>query len=222
MRPAVDASRLGEHNREAIRAPLKVDDDTLLVAALADPPGAVEALDALMAVGLAREAGRLVLVVISPNARRVGRAQRLVESLSRGRRMIVDERIDRPWELLGGCDAALVIRAGLSAAWAMAAGLPIVAPATPEIGDQLTHGQTALLASPGKVARLAAQFCRLIDDPPLRQRLGGEAQSQAHDRFAAAPAAEQWWRLAQDVATDRGKLDARANGPDTRVPENVV
>src|ERR1051325_1751876 len=117
----------------------------MVVAALGDPPERVEALEALMGVGFARESGRDLIVLLSPHAAALERASRVASDVGRGRRMIVDLRLDRPWGVLPACDAALVMTPGLSAAWAMVCGVPIVALDTPAIRGQFADAQTALL-----------------------------------------------------------------------------
>jgi glycosyltransferase involved in cell wall biosynthesis len=67
---------------------------------------------------------------------------------------------------------------------AMAASVPIAATAaggTPEI---ITHEHDALLSPVSQPRALAANFARLLDDPPLRQRLLSNALITAQTRFS--------------------------------------
>ena len=80
----------------------------------------------------------------------------------------MDEAIDRPWEILPGCDLAMVFSAGLSAVWAMAGGVPIAASDTPGVRLLLPDGTAALLSPPGKAGALAWRLCRLADDASKR------------------------------------------------------
>lgn len=58
----------------------------------------------------------------------------------------------------------------------MAAGLPVVASDTGQIGDILRNDVNALLVPPGCVPSLSQQLERLVDDVDLRRRLGQSAR----------------------------------------------
>jgi glycosyltransferase involved in cell wall biosynthesis len=66
---------------------------------------------------------------------------------------------------------------------AMALGVPVVSSDLPAIRELITDGVDGLLVPVGDVGRLAAAVCRLLDEPQLRQRLGGEARSTVVARF---------------------------------------
>ena len=59
---------------------------------------------------------------------------------------------------------------------AMARGLAIVATHVGAIPEFLEHGETALLVPPGDTAALADAIATLIDDAPMRRRLGAQAR----------------------------------------------
>jgi glycosyltransferase involved in cell wall biosynthesis len=61
----------------------------------------------------------------------------------------------------------------------MAMGRPILASDLDQIGDVLTHGETAWVVPPGDEAALAQGLAVLIDDPDLRTRLGEAARRDA-------------------------------------------
>jgi len=61
----------------------------------------------------------------------------------------------------------------------MALGKAIVASDLEQIGQVLRDGETALLTAPGNVAALVAATTRLVDDEPLRLRLGAAAREAA-------------------------------------------
>ena len=67
---------------------------------------------------------------------------------------------------------------GLVAAEAMAAGLPVVAPAAAGLQEAVQHGVTGLLASADPQA-LTEQAVRLLTDPELRQRMAAAARARA-------------------------------------------
>ena len=60
----------------------------------------------------------------------------------------------------------------------MAMGKPIVASDLDQIGEVLSHTESALLFAPGDVLGLARALSRLIDDPELRRRLGQKARAE--------------------------------------------
>jgi len=64
----------------------------------------------------------------------------------------------------------------------MAMGRGIVASSLDQIAEILEDGRTAVMVPPADVAALAAALLRLVNDAPLRQRLGGEARRVALDR----------------------------------------
>jgi glycosyltransferase involved in cell wall biosynthesis len=66
---------------------------------------------------------------------------------------------------------------------AMVEGRAIVATRVPAALDALTDGQDALLVAPGDPGGLAGALARLIEDPPLRDRLGAAAAARAAGRF---------------------------------------
>ncbi len=84
-------------------------------------------------------------------------------------------------------DAALVLASPdqsfhyspLKLAEYLAAGLPVVAPATGELGDRLTDGEDAMLVAQGDVTAMGAALRRLQADAELRGRLGGAARRTA-------------------------------------------
>jgi colanic acid/amylovoran biosynthesis glycosyltransferase len=66
---------------------------------------------------------------------------------------------------------------------AMALGVPVVSSDLPAIRELVTHGVDGLLVPAGDSEALAAALCRLLDDPQLRRRLGGEGRHTVVERF---------------------------------------
>lgn len=146
--------------RRALRDEWEVTDESWIVAALSDWPQAIDAVAALMAVGLAAETGRPLHLLIHPQAPGVRRAITVAHAMGRHDRVIVDDRAAAPWACLGACDAAVVINphAATSPAVFEAAGLPV-------IGD----GQM-----PAKLLsrQLAAAYDARLTQPTARTILG--------------------------------------------------
>jgi len=74
----------------------------------------------------------------------------------------------------------------------LAAGVPVVAEAVGQNREYIRHGETGLLVEPGDVDGFAAAVVRLLEDVPLRERLGSAATRDLRERFA-------WERLVETV-----------------------
>ena len=63
----------------------------------------------------------------------------------------------------------------------MAAGRAILAPRTPDVRELLRNDENAALVPPDDLEAALRQLRRLLDDPPLRERLGKAAQHDVAD-----------------------------------------
>jgi glycosyltransferase involved in cell wall biosynthesis len=83
----------------------------------------------------------------------------------------------------------------------MASGLAVVATPVGAIGDIVRDGETGLLVQPGDVDALTAALTRLVEDAPLRHRLGAAALQLHRERLDLAPYAKTvtnvWIRAAR-------------------------
>jgi glycosyltransferase involved in cell wall biosynthesis len=61
----------------------------------------------------------------------------------------------------------------------MATGAAVVASGVGQVADVLQDGSNGLLVPPGDASAMAAAVRRLIDDAPLRSRLGRQAREDA-------------------------------------------
>lgn len=91
-------------------------------------------------------------------------------------------------DCLAAADIALFLGErdlGLSSlAATMAAGLPIVASATPDMAEILIDEENSLLVPPRRPKLFAADALRLLDDPAMAHRLGEAAADRARRDFA--------------------------------------
>ena len=67
---------------------------------------------------------------------------------------------------------------------AMAAGLPVIATAVGAIPDFVKDEEDGFLIAPGDWPALAQRICRLLDDEPLRRRIGERVRERAPREFA--------------------------------------
>ena len=93
---------------------------------------------------------------------------------------------------------------GIAAVEAAACGVPVVASDSPGLRDSVRHGETGLLVPHGDVAALAAAIGRLLDDEPLRRRLGEGGLAWAR-RFSWDSAADRIEARLRVAAARRGR-----------------
>ncbi len=82
----------------------------------------------------------------------------------------------------------------------MAAGRAIVAPDQPNIREILAHEETALLFDPTEPGGMWRAILRLIEDAPLRRRLGAAAKAEIARR-------DYTWRANAERVTDWARSD---------------
>jgi glycosyltransferase involved in cell wall biosynthesis len=85
---------------------------------------------------------------------------------------------------------------------AMAAGVPVVATGVGGVAELVEDGATGRVVEP-RAAPLAAAVRALLDDPPLRARLGARGRQRAHARYAAARAAREIAAVYQELLARR-------------------
>jgi glycosyltransferase involved in cell wall biosynthesis len=114
--------------------------------------------------------------------------EREVRSLGLNRFHFLGKRTDTA-ELLCSATVAVVPSVwaeafGLTVVEAMAAGVPVVASAVGGIPELVDPDVTGILVPPGDAAALADALRRLIQDPALREQMGGKARAAAVARFS--------------------------------------
>jgi glycosyltransferase involved in cell wall biosynthesis len=73
---------------------------------------------------------------------------------------------------------------GLTALEAMALGRPVLATMAGGLPEVIAHAETGWLVPPQDPARLAQAIVQLMDDAPLRQRLGAAGRLRAQQHFS--------------------------------------
>ncbi|HEY3885903.1 MAG TPA: glycosyltransferase family 4 protein [Vicinamibacterales bacterium] len=176
--------------RHRLRADLGWPDDGrpigIFVGRLSREKGVVDLLQAWQRLG----ASRAHLVVVGPdmagNAWDEGPAVRaLAGGPDLAGRVTLAGSSDDPAPLYRGADFAVQPSHwesfGLSAAEAMASGLPIVASAVGGLTDFIVDGTNGLLVPPRDPAALASAIERIAAQPALRERLGAAAAAAMRD-----------------------------------------
>jgi glycosyltransferase involved in cell wall biosynthesis len=89
---------------------------------------------------------------------------------------------------------------------AMAAGLPVVASRWPGLVEIVADGETGVLVAPGDKVDLARQTRRLLDDRPLRLRLGEAARCRAERFFSPDRFVDSWNQAINNVRSPKSDV----------------
>ena len=97
---------------------------------------------------------------------------------------------DKIAELIAGCKASIVPSICLenfpfSVMETMAAGKPVIASNTGGIPEQVEHGRTGLIFTPGNVDELAMCMQKLLDDKQLASAMGKQGYIKANTQYNA-------------------------------------
>lgn len=199
--PGLDAARLQPSHRQSLRTRWGVmDDQTLVVAVLGDDVSRIDSMLGMIGVGLGKEAGRMVRVLMTDRAAGLHRAQHVTDAAGRPHLIIRDRAAERPWEVLPGCDMAVVMDGHLSGAWCLAAGVPVIAPICDESRRVFTDA-TAVLTRPHSMGDIGRVVCELFDDAARRRAMSHAALALASERFSLATYAQRMRQLYHDVLT---------------------
>ena len=94
---------------------------------------------------------------------------------------------------------------GLVQVEAMMHGLPVISTDLPTGVPWVNeHGVTGLVVPPGDAGALAAALRRLLDDPPLRAKLGDAARERARERFTLPRMVERFVHVVESVVGTGG------------------
>lgn len=204
LRPGLDLSKVGggvAARRRELRGGWGVESDReRVIALLSDPPERVDAVPVMMAVGLAAETYAVAdnpdkapafRVLLHPDQRRRSRAESVQRAVRRGTRFIQDERLDRPWEIMAGCDLAIALGdadrggGGLSLLWAMAGNVPLLGEATYAVSEILEDRHSALLCKPDNPRAMSNRITQLLADRDQVWKLGDKLRDTArHEAFS--------------------------------------
>jgi glycosyltransferase involved in cell wall biosynthesis len=178
--------------RESVRRELGLEPDevaVLCVARLFRVKGVDQLLDAWHVVEGRASRGRLLVAGDGPERAAL---EGQVERLGLRRVRFLGHRQDVE-DVLRASDFLVVSSRSetgpLSAVEAMATALPVVAFRVGGVAEHVQDGEHGLLVPAGDVAALAERILRLVEDEPLRLRLGSAARERSEefglDRFIA-------------------------------------
>lgn len=213
LRPSIDLSRVRHGQRDELRRQWSAHEDDRIVALLSDPPALGDANKAVFALSLAAESyergerkpdtpSRFKLL-IHPDSRFARRAVNGMHGIGRPDRLIFEPRLDRPWDVLPGCDAAIALGpegGNLALLWAMAGNVPIVAEATYASSEVVEDRHSALLAKPDVPRLLAQRLRHLFDQRQLAWQLRDTARHEAFSFFSRQRYCEQVRLVYEQVA----------------------
>ena len=96
---------------------------------------------------------------------------------------------------------------GLVVAEAMAAARPVVATSAGGIPEVLEDGRTGRLVPPGDPEALACALVELVEDAPLRARLGAAGRAQARQRFDVSETARRWAEIGGKARLEQAEFE---------------
>lgn len=173
-----------------------------VVAVVGDPPWQADVMLAALAVGLAEEArDRQALplyLLVHPHQKHRRRALRALAAFGKRDRLIEEPELETPWRVLSGCDLAMAPEpnaCGLTLLWAMAAGLPLIAPPHGGFMDWIPQEQAVFLVRQTDPVSLARCVGQILDDP--LQATQTAAAIRTHVTALASP--QQYRRTLADL-----------------------
>ena len=98
---------------------------------------------------------------------------------------------------------------GLTALEGMALGRPVIATTAGGLPEVIEHGVSGWLVPPQDPTQLAQAIARLMDDAPLRQRLGDAGRARALERFSLPVLTARLRDIYHRVAQARDQGDPR-------------
>ncbi|HNQ21464.1 MAG TPA: glycosyltransferase [Phycisphaerae bacterium] len=215
LRPAVDFAVINAVRGQSRSALLGAAADVTVVL-LAEPLCAGhDHFEAFWAVVLRGHLRGGLRVVVPGSSRVAARIARFATGLPDPGVLLVPPD-GTPFEHLVACADLLVVPARrdldpTAIAWAMAAGVPIVAAAVPAVAEFIVHKVNGYLYKPEAGRGLFRVLARLLEDRPEAPRCAEAGRGQAYEMFSARRYVEQTWQLYSNVIAGRR--------PDADIPD---
>jgi glycosyltransferase involved in cell wall biosynthesis len=202
FRPAPTAER------DALRARLALPPDATIVTytgRLLRGKGLENLLEVFVA--LARERADVVLLLVGSGAGQTlsieGSLRARVQEAGLAKRVLFPGRVENVDDYLRASDVFVFPSEfealGISLVEAAACGLPCVASRTGGIVDVVEDGVTGLLHEPRDGAGLRSALDRVLDDGPLRTRLGAAARARTEREYDWTTSVERYRRLFESL-----------------------
>ena len=216
MRPGMDLGMVLHGTRMALRQRWGVEKvggepkalKSMVIGILVDAVARVDARQLVLVIGLAeeaiQEAGYRLYVLVHPCQAHLLRARKTLEALGKAYQCIVEPRVDRPWEVLPGCDLAVGMEAatgGLALLWGMAANVPLVGQASYTHCEVLEDRHSALLAQPDQPIDLARRISQLVTDSTLAWKLRDTARHEAFSYFSRVRHAQALQKVYEQIVS---------------------
>ncbi|TVQ50912.1 MAG: glycosyltransferase [Phycisphaerales bacterium] len=210
--PGVNPEAVEFASRETVRQRWEIEDDEFAIGLLSEPLTWADARQAAETLTRLAHTGRRVRLIMHHRAARRGEGDRWLRQLGQSHLAVIDDELAEPWRAVNGLDAAItigdeademdlaesgspfaVLTGGgrrirplpsvLPLLWAMAAGVPIVAPKSTSIAAIAREGEQGLFVPPGDINAVCDRLSRLYDDETLCHRIGAAARERAQRDF---------------------------------------
>ena len=104
---------------------------------------------------------------------------------------------DRGWDTAVLCTLGETLSMAILEAWAL--GLPLISNDVPGVGDLIQNNHDGLLVGPSHPALLTERIQLLVNDAPLRRKLGKNGRKRVEDHFNRKTIWSQYERLIQHL-----------------------
>lgn len=188
IRPPVDLRAINESRNAGRRAQLGVNGAATVVLATGPADRSGGHFRAAQAAAIAAQAAPRVRIVTPFDAPERTRIRRFLRAAG-FEHLLLEAPASWAWADLCAAsdvmiDAADDESAAEPLAWAMAAGVPIVACAIRSTAELIADRHNGLLSRTGAVHALARTLLRLLDDADLRRTVADTARGQAYEVFS--------------------------------------
>ncbi|MCZ6837061.1 MAG: hypothetical protein O7G85_14890 [Planctomycetota bacterium] len=162
-KPEVPSLCLDQDRRVEIRQSWGIEDQTLIIGALAEPITQLDAILATKVLVRFLTTGRPVKMILANRVSKRVQAERLMNQLGLSRQLIFDDAMLHPWESAAGLDVAVCFGGSgrvnpWPALWAHAHGARVIAEAVPPLRDMRDTDSSISLVKKGDVN----DICRMI------------------------------------------------------------
>ncbi len=207
VRPGVNFATINHARKSDLRARLGLVPEAVMLLTAQPASRAGGHFSAFWATAVRSFLEPGVRVVIPGCGREAARLGRLARAVPNGDVLILPGEVYRYEELVAVADGLLMPGATDSSvtaiAWAMAAGVPVVATATPATAELLSHNHNAFLIKPAAPRPLAMRFADAIGRRNGRNKLTETARGQAYEVFSLGRYIGQVQRVYENLVADR-------------------